>query len=187
MRGISGDVAPNGVRTSSAARIAASPIAWMVVAIPPAAARSTQLAQRVGRRSSTRRGAGPVGAVDPARARCPRGARRSATRASRRRSTSASRPSRDRRGSRQAGRPLRCPCSIAAATASSRMHAWTRSGQPAGVRQPRVCRERVRQVRIGCHAARVVAGDDTERHELLADLDDRPHRGPRPRPAARGS
>ena len=36
MRGMSGDVAASGSRTVSAARIAASPMAWIVVAMPPA-------------------------------------------------------------------------------------------------------------------------------------------------------
>ena len=137
-----------GARTSSAARTAASPIAW-IWRRDPAGGRPGHRA-RAGRRarSSTRRAAGRAGWVGPARARCPRGAPRSATRASRRRSTSASRP----RARPSGSSPRRAPAAQAprdrrSSTPSSRMQAWTRTGSSARVGQAGIDRERHRRGR----------------------------------------
>ena len=126
--GMNGTAPAVGSRASSAARTAASPIAWICVAIPPAAASLDELAQPLGLGDPD--AAPQLGRERPvrARARCRPAAPRSATRASRRRSTSASRsgPARRdrRRGSRRSADRRPAPCRARPRGATP----WTRSG-----------------------------------------------------------
>ena len=161
-----------GVSASSAARTAASPMAWIWVAIPPAAARSTS--SRNTSPASTRPRADASGeAVGRARVRCRPAAPRSATRATRRRTASASRPAPGRPGPRRG-----CRRSGARRRARSRAR---RRGSRRG-RGPAASRARTGRAYAGydqleirvVHAEPgIVRGDDAEGEQLLRDGHDR--------------
>ena len=157
IRGMSGSARGVVARTSSAARTAASPIAWIWVAMPPAAARATSSASSLRRRSSTRRAAGPPAAAGPARLEVREQAPRSASPSSRRRSTSASRPGPGRPGPRRARRRCAARRPAAVSSASSRRQAWTRTGSRPVSDEVGVRRERVGQVRVGGERPGIVA------------------------------
>ena len=157
MRGMSGSRPPTGVSRSSATRTAASPIAWIWVAMPPAAARCDEIleAGRVGHPQAP----APVRAAagGPARLRGPRAARavREPIEPS---AKHFCQPTRARpAGSEPRTSPLRRPPARAVLQGVVPQAGVDPDRQPAGVGQMRVGRERVGEVRVRRERARVVA------------------------------
>ena len=160
-----------GARTSRAARTAASPMAWIIVVIPPAVARATRSARPSGLRHPHPAPHGRLRAAGPAPPRCPPAGPRS---------RDPSDPS-----AKHFCQPTRArPRGIVAerrAAASGRGRSPTRARrrghgvdaerQVAGVGQADVDGDIEGQVGIRGHAAGIVAGDDAERDELCAPID----------------
>ena len=168
---MNGTLAALGSRASSAARTAASPMAWICVAIPPAAARADELAQ-------------PLGLGDPDAAPQLRGERTVGL------GLDVGQERRGPRPERAVGEALQPadPGPPVGIGAEHRAAAQT-AGQcrvervvaergehpdrePAGLGQARVGRIRPVEVGVRREAARVVDGDDAEAQQLERDRDD---------------
>ena len=163
-----------GSRTSSAARTAASPMAWICDAMPPRRGSLDELAQSL--RGRVPDATPQVGRERPVGLGFDVGEQGGRPRPER--AVGEALQPADARTSRRIrprGRaPLRSPRSSAVSSDSGRSDAMTRSRQPPGLGQMGVGRERPAEVRVGDDAARIVDGDDTERRAVRS----------RPRPAA---
>ena len=128
-RGRNGVVPTVGARTSSAARTAASPIAWTCVAIPASAARRARTPSSAGAASHVPRpGVDRPVAPPSAPPSASYGSSSAAVRDPSVPSANAlSQPIRNRSsGSGPSGAPLRSPASTAAASCGARTEAWSR-------------------------------------------------------------
>ena len=186
-RGISGTRAAVGARTSRAARTAASPIAWICVAIPPSAARSTSSASSSGSVIQTpRRRSGGSGRSGSGSMSSSSAAVRDPSEPSAKQLEPAD-PGPTVRIARRAASPLRSPCAMPR-TPVRRRAARHGRGAAAGRhrRDAGYAGNDQLEVRVRGQAARVVDGDDAEREQLVPDGHQRRLQGLLRRSAGRG-